>query len=119
MGLLGIVSLMSITVNQRKSEFGIKRALGIKTSKIVFSIMIESFILGIFSFISAFIISNIILYFVKNAKELQGYVNGEISSQLAFYVFIASILMVIIGSIIPALNASKTDPVELIQGNKI
>jgi ABC-type antimicrobial peptide transport system permease subunit len=119
MGLLGIVSLMSITVNQRKSEFGIKRALGIKTSKIVFSIMIESFILGIFSFISAFIISNIILYFVKNAKELQGYVNGDISSQLAFYVFIASILMVIIGSIIPALNASRTDPVELIQGNKI
>jgi ABC-type lipoprotein release transport system permease subunit len=27
--------------------------------------------------------------------------------------------MAIIGSIIPALNASKTDPVELIQGNKI
>jgi len=27
--------------------------------------------------------------------------------------------MAIIGSIIPALNAAKTDPVELIQGNKI
>jgi ABC-type lipoprotein release transport system permease subunit len=59
------------------------------------------------------------LFFVKNAKELQGYVNGEISTQLAFYVFVASILMSIVGSIIPALNAAKTDPVELIQGNKI
>jgi ABC-type lipoprotein release transport system permease subunit len=28
-------------------------------------------------------------------------------------------LMSIVGSIIPALNAAKTDPVELIQGNKI
>ena len=119
LGLLGIVSLMSITVNQRKSEFGIKRALGISTSKIVYSIMVESFILGFVSFISAYLLSNIILFFVKNAKELQGYVNGEISIQLAFYVFIASILMSIIGSIIPALNAAKTDPVELIQGNKI
>lgn len=119
MGLLGIVSLMSITVNQRKSEFGIKRALGISTSKIVYSIMIESFILGLTSFVSAYFISNIILFFIKNAKELQGYVNGEISSQLAFYVFVASVLMSIIGSIIPALNAAKTDPVELIQGNKI
>ena len=119
LGLLGIVSLMSITVNQRKSEFGIKRALGISTSKIVYSIMVESFILGLVSFISAYLLSNIILFFVKNAKELQGYVNGEISTQLAFYVFIASILMSIIGSIIPALNAAKTDPVELIQGNKI
>ena len=119
MGLLGIVSLMSITINQRKSEFGIKRALGIKTSKIVFSIMLESFILGVFSFISAFIISNLILFFIKNASSLQGYVNGEISNELALYIFIASISMAIIGSIIPALNASKTDPIELIQGNRI
>ncbi|QKF66251.1 ABC transporter, permease protein [Arcobacter venerupis] len=119
MGLLGIVSLMSITINQRKSEFGIKRALGISTSKIVYSIMIESFILGVFSFISAFILSNIVLYFIKSASSLQGYVNGEISNELAFYIFITSIFMAIFGSIIPALNAAKTDPVELIQGNKI
>jgi ABC-type lipoprotein release transport system permease subunit len=119
MGLLGIVSLMSITINQRKSEFGIKRALGISTSKIVYAIMVESFILGVFSFVSAYVISNVVLYFIKNASSLQGYVNGEISTQLAFYVFVASILMSILGSIIPALNAAKTDPVELIQGNKI
>ena len=119
MGLLGIVSLMSITINQRRAEFGIKRALGISTSKIVYSIMIESFILGVFSFISAFIFSNIVLYFIKNASTLQGYVNGEISNELAFYIFVTSIFMAIFGSIIPALNAAKTDPVELIQGNKI
>jgi putative ABC transport system permease protein len=119
MGLLGIVSLMSITINQRKSEFGIKRALGISTSKIVYSIMIESFILGLISFICALLISNIVLYFIKNASSLQGYVNGEISNELALYIFITSISMAIIGSIIPALNASRTDPIELIQGNKI
>ena len=119
MGLLGIVSLMSITINQRKSEFGIKRALGISTSKIVYSIMTESFILGLTSFISAFVISHIVLFSIKNISSLQGYVNGEISNELAFYIFITSIFMAIFGSIIPALNAAKTDPVELIQGNKI
>ncbi len=119
LGLLGIVSLMSITVNQRKSEFGIKRALGIKTSKIVYSIIIESFLIGLFSFICAFILSNIVLFFIKNIDNLQGYVNGEISLDLTVYIFLASILMAIIGSIIPALNAAKTDPILLIQGNKI
>ena len=74
LGLLGIVSLMSITVNQRKSEFGIKRALDIKTSKIVYSIIIESFLIGLFSFICAFILSNIVLFFIKNVDILQGYV---------------------------------------------
>ncbi|GAB1466445.1 hypothetical protein MASR2M54_19450 [Aliarcobacter cryaerophilus] len=38
---------------------------------------------------------------------------------LTLYIFVTSILMAIIGSIIPALNAAKTDPVLLIQGNKI
>lgn len=119
MGLLGIVSIMSITINQRKSEFGIKRAIGIPMRKIIIQIMSESFILGLLSFISAFFLSHIVLYFIKNSSHLQGYVNGEISSSLALYIFITSITMAILGAIIPALNAAKTDPVILIQGNKI
>ena len=119
MGLLGIVSIMSITINQRKSEFGIKRAIGIPIKRIVFQIMSESFILGFFSFISAFFLSNIVLYFIKNSSHLQGYVNGEISTNLTLYIFFTSILMAILGAVIPALNAAKTDPVILIQGNKI
>lgn len=119
MGLLGIVSIMSITINQRKSEFGIKRAIGIPMRKIIFQIINESFILGLFSFVSALLLSYVILYFIKNSHSLQGYVNGEISVSLAFYIFLASMGMAILGSIIPALNASKTDPVILIQGNKI
>ena len=119
MGLLGIISIMSITINQRKSEFGIKRAIGIPMKKIVIQIMSESFILGFFSFISAFFLSHIVLYLIKNSSHLQGYVNGEISTNLALYIFITSILMAILGAVIPALNAAKTDPIILIQGNKI
>ncbi len=119
MGLLGIVSILSITINQRKSEFGIKRAIGIPMKKIVYQIMSESFILGFFSFISAFFLSHIILFFIKNSSHLQGYVNGEITSTLALYVFFTSMVMAISGAVIPALNAAKTDPVILIQGNKI
>ncbi|QKF83488.1 ABC transporter permease [Halarcobacter ebronensis] len=119
LGLLGIVSIMTITINQRKSEFGIKRALGISTKKIVFQTILESSILGVFAFISSLIISNIALYFIKNSELFHGYVNGEISSTLAFYLFICSLLMAVLGSIIPAINASKTDPIILIQGDKI
>jgi ABC-type antimicrobial peptide transport system permease subunit len=119
MGLLSIVSIMSITINQRKDEFGIKRALGIPMRKIIIQIVSESFILGVFSFVSSFFISHVILYFIKNVPHLQGYVNGEISSNLALLIFVTSILMSILGSIIPALNAAKTDPIILIQGNRL
>lgn len=119
MGLLGIVSIMSITINQRKTEFGIKRAIGISMRKIIAQIVSESFILGFLSYISAFFIAHMVLFIIKQSTTLQGYVNGEISSSLALFVFVAAIAMSIIGSIIPALNASKTDPVILIQGTKI
>ncbi|TLP39179.1 ABC transporter permease [Arcobacter arenosus] len=119
LGLLGIVSIMSITINQRKSEFGIKRAIGISTQSIVFQIVLESSILGVLSFIFSFFISNLILILIKNSELFHGYVNGEISIKLAFYLFICSITMSILGAIIPALNASKTDPIILMQGDKI
>ncbi|WP_321313161.1 FtsX-like permease family protein [Halarcobacter sp.] len=119
MGLLGIVSIMSITINQRKTEFGIKRAIGISTKKIVSQIILESSILGILSFISSFFISYIALALIKNSSLFHGYVNGEISSTLAIYLFICSLSMAILGSIIPAINASRIDPIILMQGDKI
>jgi len=119
LGLLGIVSIMSITINQRKSEFGIKRAIGISTKSIVFQIVLESSILGVLSFIFSFFISTLILVLIKNSELFHGYVNGEISIELAFYLFICSITMSILGAIIPAINASKTDPIILMQGDKI
>jgi ABC-type antimicrobial peptide transport system permease subunit len=118
MGLIGIISIMSITINQRRSEFGIKRALGISMRKIITEIVYEGLILGVSSFISAYLFSSLILYFVKHSRELQGYVNGEISFSLALWILSTSLIMVIIGSILPALNAAKTDPIVLIQGNK-
>jgi len=118
MGLIGIVSIMSITINQRKSEFGIKRAIGISMRNIIAGIVSEALILGILSFVSAFSISTLVLYIIKNSSHLQGYVNGEISLSLAFGIFVTSMVMVVIGSILPAINAAKTDPIMLIQGNR-
>ncbi|MCK9336249.1 MAG: ABC transporter permease [Arcobacteraceae bacterium] len=119
MGLLGVISIMSLTIHQRQSEFGIKRAIGIPMRRIVLQIIQESSVLGLFSFVSAFFISNIILYFIKNSTLLQGYVNGELTLSLTLYIFITTMLMVTVGAVLPALNASKTDPVILIQGSKI
>ncbi|WP_258238550.1 ABC transporter permease [Arcobacter sp. CECT 8986] len=119
MGLLTIASILSITINQRKTEFGIKRAIGISMKKILLQIMSESIILAIVSFIISICISNIILFLIKNISYLHGYVNGEISFDIAIFIFITSLLIALLGSIIPALNASKIDPIILIQGNKI
>ena len=115
MGLLGIASIMSITVNERKDEFGIMKALGISSKRIISTLMIESGTIAIMSFVSAFVIAHIMLYFIKHTQAFQGYINGEISIALAFGVFIATILMAVLGAFIPSYQASKTDPITLIQ----
>ncbi|RXK06627.1 ABC transporter permease [Halarcobacter bivalviorum] len=119
MGLLTIASILSITINQRKSEFGIKRALGVSMNKIVIQIINEALILGFFSFFIALGISKSILYFIKNSSFLHGYVNGEISLEISIFILFTTLSISILGSIFPALNASKTDPMILIQGDKI
>jgi len=115
MGLIAIASIMSVTVMQRRDEFGIMKALGISSKKIVFSIISEGIFIGIASFFTAYIFSNIILYIIKHIDTLQGYVSGEIDISLTLYVFITTIVMTIFGSLVPVYTALKIDPVTLIQ----
>jgi len=115
MGLITIGAIMSITVNQRQDEFGIMKALGISSFKIINGLIIESFILAFIGFITALAISYGVLELIKNSSSLQGYVNGEISLDMALIIFVTTLAMTILGSIIPAYSASKIDPIILIQ----
>ncbi|WP_428738457.1 ABC transporter permease [Sulfurimonas sp.] len=115
MGLIAIASIMSVTVMQRRDEFGIMKALGISSKKIVFSIILEGVIIALAAFFTAYIVSNLVLYFIRHIDALQGYVNGEITFTLALYVFLTTIIMSILGSLIPVYTALKVDPVTLIQ----
>jgi len=119
MGLLSIASIMGITANERESEFGIQKALGIPTSTIVYGLMIESLMIGIIAYICAFIIAELSLYVIKHSSTLQGYVNGEILPQVAIWVFVVSMMMSILGTLLPIFKVSKIDPIILIQGGRI
>jgi len=105
MGLIAIGSIMSITVLQRRDEFGIMKALGISSAKIASFIVLEGILMGVIAFISAYIVSEYALYGIQNIDKFQGYVSGSIDLHLAVYVFLATILMTIL----------KVDPVTLIQ----
>lgn len=115
MGLIAIASIMSITVMQRKDEFGIMKAIGIASRKIVFSIILEGLVIAVLAFLTAYLFSNIVLYIISHIQTLQGYVNGEITISLTLYVFLTTVLMTILGSLIPVYTALKVDPVTLIQ----
>lgn len=114
MGLMGIASVMSMIVNSRKEEFGIMRALGKSRLFIIKNLFFETLIMSVSAYLFALILSLGILAMLPHIEMLQGYVNGTLSFGTAMYVFASTVFMALLGSLIPAWIASKTDPILLI-----
>ena len=114
MGFLAIVSLMSMMINDRRYEFGIKRAVGISQGKIIFHIVIEVMAITLIAFITAYAISLLLLEQLQNIEKFQGYLSGEIDQLLFIQLLIGSMSMAVIGALIPAVIAARVDPIILI-----
>jgi ABC-type lipoprotein release transport system permease subunit len=114
MGLMGIASVMSMIVNSRKEEFGIMRAIGKSRFFIIKNLFFETLIMSFSAYVFALVLSIGILSMLPHIEMLQGYVNGSLSLSTALYVLISTLLMALLGSLIPAWIASKTDPILLI-----
>ena len=114
MGLMGIASVMSMIVNSRKEEFGIMRALGKSRLFIMKNLFLETLFMSLSAYLFALVLSLGVLWTLPHVEKLQGYVNGSLSFETAVYVLLSTLFMALLGSLIPAWIASKTDPILLI-----
>ena len=115
MGILGIVSMMSMVVNDRKTEFGIMRSIGLSSSVIITKLLAETLIIALVAFFVALGVSLGVLELIEHADKFQGYINGEITVSLAINVFVVSVIMAMLGTLLPAIYAARVDPMTLIQ----
>ncbi|MCX6060911.1 MAG: FtsX-like permease family protein [Campylobacterales bacterium] len=115
MGILGIVSMMSMVVNDRKTEFGIMRSIGLSSIVIIRKLLAETLIIALVAFFFALAVSLGVLDAVEHADKFQGYINGEITVSLAINVFVVSVVMAMLGTLLPAIYAARIDPMTLIQ----
>jgi len=114
MGLMGIASVMSMIINSRREEFGIMRALGKSRLFIIKNLFVETIIMSFSAYLFALVLSLGILEVLPHIEMLQGYVNGTLSLTIALYVLASTLAMALVGALIPAWIASKTDPIILI-----
>jgi len=115
MGILGIVSMMSMVVNDRKTEFGIMRSIGLSSGVIIRKLLAETLIIALVAFCVALAVSLGVLEIIEHAQKFQGYINGEITVSLAINVFVVSVVMALMGTLLPAVYAARIDPMTLIQ----
>ncbi|MDO9305907.1 MAG: FtsX-like permease family protein [Sulfuricurvum sp.] len=115
MGILGIVSMMSMVVNDRKTEFGIMRSIGLSSWVIIKKLLAETLIIALVAFSFALALSLGVLELIEHADKFQGYINGEITLSLVINVFVVSVVMAMLGTLLPAIYAARIDPMTLIQ----
>ncbi|MBT4918699.1 MAG: ABC transporter permease [Flavobacteriaceae bacterium] len=111
-GGFGIANIMFVSVKERTNLIGIQKSLGAKNKFILFQFLFEAVILsligGLIGLILVFIVSVI-------ASSFSGDFNFVLSPWNMFLGTAISAIIGLISGIIPAISASKLDPVEAIR----
>jgi lipoprotein-releasing system permease protein len=118
--LLGIASVLAITVMQKSRQIGILKAMGIKNRAASLIFLTEGFILGIFGAATGIAFGVGLSYaFTKFALNSDGTPVVPLSFDPNFIVLSAcvAVLACVLASLIPARKSSKLDPIDIIRNN--
>lgn len=117
-GALGIVNTMTTSVWERKKEIGIMKSIGARNSNIFFQFFVEAGLLGFFGGLIG-VIFGMIIGFV-GIIGINNFLNTtlvpRINLGLIFFSLFGSFLIGAISGIIPAMKASRQNPVEALRG---
>lgn len=109
--MIGIITYISVL--ERTKEIGILRALGARKKDITRVFNAETFIIGVSSGLIGIIIACLLLFPINIILEnMTGLVSVAVLNPVhAFILIIISVTLTLIGGYIPAIVASKKDPV--------
>ncbi len=110
-GIFSVANIMFVSVKERTNIIGIKKALGAKSNAILLEFLIESVVLCLIGGFFGLIAVWGMLKIVSKISDFEMYVS---LSNVVTTLFVA-ILAGIISGFIPALRASRMDPVEAIR----
>jgi putative ABC transport system permease protein len=116
-GALGIVNTMTTSVLERKKEIGIMKSIGARNEHIFMQFFIESGLLGLLGGIIGASFGTLIG--VLGTQGINDFIGAQIEPNLnlplIFFALLGSFAIGAIAGIVPAMNASKQNPVDALR----
>ena len=110
-GMFGIANIMFVTVKERTSVIGLKKAIGAKRGSILFEFLMEAAILCLMGgAVGLFLVYALMLVMGKSMDFPM-----SVSASLVFATVLICIVVGILAGIFPASRAAKMDPVVAIR----
>lgn len=124
-GIVGISNIMLITVKERTHEFGIRKALGAKSWRILRSVMLESilitFIFGYIGLLCGILASEYMnikageTVITMGDQSMYTFLNPTIDLDIAIEALIVLIIAGLLAGFFPARKAVKVKPIEALR----
>ncbi|MGL5717498.1 MAG: ABC transporter permease [Paraclostridium sp.] len=110
-GGIGVMNIMYMSVVERQREIGIRRAIGAKPRNIMFQFLVESTVITIIGGILGMFVGAIACNYISDMLPFE----AILAPEGFVYAVGTSVLTGIIFGLIPALKASRLDPIQAIQ----
>ena len=118
--VLGIASVLAITVLQKSKQIGILKAMGIRNTTTSFIFLFEGLILGFFGAILGILLGlGLAVAFTTFAVNADGtpVIALYINNSFILFSGIIAIAASVLAALIPAVRSSKLNPIDIIRNN--
>lgn len=121
-GAIGVSNIMMVTVKERTTEIGIRRAIGATPADILRQILSESMMLTLLAGMSGITLSVLILQVVETAVNSMPDSTATSSFQISFWLAVGAAVIIallgILAGLAPALRAMHIRPVEAMRSDE-
>lgn len=115
----GIYNIMSMTVNEKIKEIAILNAMGFNSKDIIEIFLLQSIFIGFLGGVAGLVFGNIISRIIDNTPFQLGLLDSlpmNYNPKDYALAFLFGLIVTFIAGYLPALKASKLDPVDTLRG---